>query len=115
MNFYSARLLYIVLVDDRPCKSHTWEETVVVFRARDWIHAFARALDVGHSHEIEYLNHKQQKVRWALVEIEHLELVGKRVDGQEVMYRLRTRRSKKVIPFNAKFHPENSPPPQTYY
>jgi hypothetical protein len=115
VNFYSARLSFVVLVDDgQPRKTHTWDEIVVVFRARDFDHAFSRALEIGRSHETEYLNCDQQRVRWALVEVENLDFVGKRVDGAEVASRLSRRRSKKEIPFDAQFHPEESHPSQSF-
>jgi hypothetical protein len=43
VDFYSARLLLVILVDDRkPRKTNTWDEIVVTFRARDLDHAFTR-------------------------------------------------------------------------
>ena len=115
VNFYSARLLLVVLVDHgRASKTHTWDEIVVVFRARDFDHAFTRALETGTSYETEYLNCERQKVRWALGEIVTVDFVGKRVEGEEVASRLRRRRSKDVIPFNKKFHPEDSKPSQSF-
>jgi hypothetical protein len=115
VNFYSARLSFVVLVDDgRPRKTHTWDEIVVVFRAQDFDHAFVRALEIGCSHETEYLNCYQRKVRWALVDVENIDVVGKRVDGAEVASRLSRRRSKAVIPFDTQFHPEESKPLQSF-
>ena len=111
MNFYSARLSFVILVDDkRPRKTHTWDDVVVVFRAPDFDQAFAKLLEIGRSHETEYLNSEQQKVRWALVRVEGLDLVGKRIDGTEVASQLSRRRSKKAIPFHTRFYPERSRP-----
>jgi hypothetical protein len=115
VNFYSARLLFVVLVDDGlPRKTHTWDESVVIFRARDFDHAFTRALEIGRSHETEYLNRHSRMVRWALVGIENLDFVGKRVDGAEVASRLNRRRSKQSIPFATKFRPQASKPSQSF-
>jgi hypothetical protein len=115
VNFYSARLSFVVLVDDgRPRKTHTWDEVVVVFRARDFDHAFARALEVGQSHEAEYLNGDQRKVRWALVGIENVDLVGAQVDGAAIASRLSRRRSKAAIPFGKRFRPERSRPAPSF-
>lgn len=115
MNFYSARLSLVVLVDDgQPRKTHTWDEVVVTFRARDFEHAFVRALELGRSHETEYLNADGQRVRWALVEVENLDLVGRRVDGAEVASRLKCRRSKSAIPFDTLFRPEQSRPSESF-
>lgn len=61
MSFYSARLLFVVLVDDGCArKIQTWDESVVTFRAKDSEHAFARALELGKEHETEYFNCKEQ-------------------------------------------------------
>jgi hypothetical protein len=115
MNFYSARLLLVILVDDgKPRKTNNWDEIVVTFRARDLAHAFTRALEIGRSHEVEYQNINEQRVRWALVEIETLDLVGRRLDGAEVASRLKSRRSRSPIPFSRRFHPEKSQPAQSF-
>jgi hypothetical protein len=115
VNFYSARLLLVILIDDgRPRKTHTWDEIVITFRARDFAHALSRAVEIGRSHETEYLNCDHHRVRWALVEVTTLDRVGKRVDGAEVASRLMRRRSKTAIPFDAQFHPEDSSPSQSF-
>ena len=115
MTFYSARLLFVILIDDgKPRKRHDWDEIVVVFRARDFGQAFERALEIGRSQETEYLNYQQHKVRWAFAEVATLDIVGKRVDGVEVASRLFSHQSKEPIPFNTQFHPENSRPSQSF-
>jgi hypothetical protein len=115
VNFYSARLSLVILVDDgKPRKTNTWDEIVITFRARDFDHAFDRALEIGRSHEAEYRNAYDQRVRWALVEVETLDRVGRRLDGAEVASRLKSRRSKKAIPFGTRFHPEKSEPGQSF-
>ena len=115
MDFYSARLSLVVLVDDgRPRKTHTWDEVVIVFRAKDFTHAFRRALEIGRTHETEYFNCRGQKVRWALVEVENVDRVGRRVDAAEVASRLSRRRSKEVIPFDTVFRPADSEPGQSF-
>ena len=115
MNFYSARLLLVILVDDeKQRKTNTWDEIVVTFRARDFDHAFRRALEIGRSHEVEYWNVRNQRVRWALVGIENLDHVGRRLDGAEVASRLKRRRTKSPIPFSQRFHPEKSEPAQSF-
>lgn len=115
VNFYSARLLLVILIDDgRPRQTHTWDEIVVTFRARDFVHAFMRALEIGRSHETEYENCDHRRVRWALVEVMTLDCVGRRVDGAEVASRLFRRRSKAAIPFDMRFRPEDSTPSQSF-
>jgi hypothetical protein len=109
MDFYSARLLFIVLVDDgRPRKKNMFDETVIVFRARHRTDAMKRALKIGRSHETEYKNENGNRVRWALVEVVNLDWIGRKADGQEVASHLHYRRSKRPIAFDKKFHPEAS-------
>lgn len=115
MDFYSGRLMLVILIDDgRPRKTNDWDEIVVTFRARNFDHAFARAVEIGRTHETEYKNFKQQRVRWAFVQVMALDYVGKRVDGAEVASRMFRRRSKVAIPFSEKFRPEDSEPSQSF-
>ncbi|HET7625526.1 MAG TPA: DUF4288 domain-containing protein [Verrucomicrobiae bacterium] len=110
MEFYSARLLFIILVDDgRPRKKNHFDESVVVFRAKDFTDAFKRALKLGKSHETDYRNDKGQRVRWALVDILNLDWVGK-IDGKEVASKLHYRTQSKSITAQKKFHPQRSQP-----
>ena len=111
MQFYSARLLYITLVDDRrPRRRQLCDETVIVFRAHDFDHAFRRALTLGLRAETAYRNGEGQRVRWALTEIQTLDLIGRGVDGAEVSSRLHDRSFSKPVPFRMKFRPEKSRP-----
>ena len=115
MKFFSARLSVVSLVDDgKTGKTNLWDEVVFVFRAKDFDHAFNRALELGRAQETEYLNFKQQKVRWAFVKVETLDLLGKSIDGKEVSSCLNHRRSKAYIPFDGKFNPEDSQPSQSF-
>jgi len=115
MDFYSARLLYVVLVDDRrPRRRNLYNESVVVFRARDFDHALKRALALGRAAEHHYDNHRGQTVRWALVEVLNLDHVGRRVDGGEVASALRTRVASKPLAFGTHFHPEHSRPKESF-
>ena len=115
MDFYSARLLVICLVDDgRPRKTNMYDESVVVFRARDFDDALKRALEIGRACETEYENEKGQKVRWALVKIANLDRVGRKVDGKEVASHLHDRRSQEPIPFDQRFEPERNEPSQSF-
>ena len=114
MKFYSARLLYIILIDnERPRRRNDYDETVVLFRARDFEHAFVRALELGRAAETQYLNVRGQAVRWALVEVVTLDCVGPRVDGQEVASKLHARTAPKPVPFKTRFRPERSRPNQS--
>ena len=111
MDFYSARLLFICLVDDgKPKKNNMYDESVVAFRARDFKDAFNRAIKIGRAREQTYLNADSQKVRWAFVEILNLDWVGRKIDGAEVASKLHYRQSSKQILPKMKFHPEKSKP-----
>jgi hypothetical protein len=115
MEFYSARLLFIILVDDgKPRKSNHFDESVVVFRAKDLGQAFKRALQLGKSSETTYLNQRGQKVRWTLAEVVSLDWVGREIDGKEVASKLHYRTQSRPIPSNRQFHPERSKPTQTF-
>ena len=113
MIFYSARLLYIILIDGRTRRRNDYDETVVLFRARDFEHAFRRALELGRAGETRYLNTYGRAVRWALVEVVTLDCVGRRVDGQEVASKLHARTAPTPVPFNSRFRPERSRPNQS--
>ena len=111
MDFYSARLLYIILVADGPAKKRNhYDETVIVFRAKSQTHAFERALEIGRDHETDYLNDKEQRVRWALTEIIAVDWIGRAVDGKEVSSCLHYRTSKQPISPDHVFRPETSQP-----
>ena len=115
MDFYSARLLFIIVVDDgRPRRRNHYDESVIVFRARNFDHAFRRALDLGGTREVSYRNHRGETVRWALVRIERLDLVGKKMDGNEVSSRLHYRMSKQAVSSRTRFHPERSKPGSSF-
>ncbi len=114
MDFYSARLNFIVLVEGRPRKTHTWDESIITYRARDYEHAVRRALEIGRSHETEYLNHRGRKVRWALVQVENVDFVGRRLDGVEVASRLDRRRSEEAVPFGRRFRPVSKKPHRSF-
>ncbi len=111
MEFYSARLLYIILVDDGKLrKKNHYDESVIVFRAKDHEHAFEKALELGKEKETKYKNEDGKNVRWAFVEIINLDWVGRKVDGKEVASCLHFRVSKNPISPKRRFHPEKSKP-----
>jgi hypothetical protein len=114
MDYYSARLLYVILVDDgRPRRRNKYDESVLVFRARDFDHAFERALEVGRAAEDCYQNERGQAVRWALVEVLTVDHVGRRLDGCEVASRLHVRTMPQRMPFDMRFRPDRSRPSQS--
>jgi hypothetical protein len=109
MDYYSARLLVVCLVDDgRPQKRNTCDYPFMVFRARDHKHAFQRAFELGKQQETRYKNAKGQWVRWALVQIESVKHLGRTLDGLEIGSLLDVLRSDQPIPFRKRFHPKKS-------
>ena len=115
MDYYSSRLLYVILVKDgRPRRRNHYDESTVVFRARDFDHAFERAIEIGLASEQRYKNVRGQEVRWALVEVSTLDCVGAAVDGREVSSRLHDRLSKVAVPFGTHFTPRRSRPGQSF-
>jgi hypothetical protein len=111
MDFYSARLLFVAFVkNSRAKKSNLYDDSVIVFRARDFDHAFQRALEIGKAKETTYKNPYGQTVRWALVEIVNIDYIGKVVDGSEVASRLHHHIGKEPITLKTCFHPEQSNP-----
>jgi len=115
MDFYSARLLYIILVAEGPGrKRNNFDETVIVFKARNRVSAFARALEIARESETEYLNDKGNKVRWVLAEILNLDWIGRKIDGKEVASKLHSRMQKSPISPNKKFRPEKSQPSESF-
>jgi hypothetical protein len=114
MDYYSSRLLFVILVDDgRPRRRNHYDESIVVFRARDFQRAFERALELGLAAEHQYKNGRGQSVRWALVEVSTLDQIGRQLDGHEISSRLHDRTSPVTIPFGARFSPKKSKPSQS--
>ena len=107
MDYYSARLLIIILVDDgKPKKTNHYDEPVFVFKAQDYEHAFARAIELGGEQETLYKNAAGQDVRWAFVKVAEITFLGKEIDGVEVSSTMSYITSKELIPFGHEFKPE---------
>jgi hypothetical protein len=63
-------------------------EPVHVFQARDDHHSFERALELGRSHNEEYLNRDAESVRWEFIQVLTLDTLGDELrDGHEVWMR----------------------------
>jgi hypothetical protein len=112
--YFSATLLYRVIVDTpRPRRRHLCDETVIVFRARDYDAAFARALVLGRARETTYRNGDGQRVRWLLAEIRTLDQIGATLDGAQVLGGLRHEMADQPLGPRTRFRPEQSKPVQT--
>jgi hypothetical protein len=109
MDFYSARLLVVCLVDDgKPRKRNTCDYPFIVFRAKGYEHALRRALALGKEQEVVYANANGQKVRWAFVGVEEINHLGKNLDGLDVGSRLDVLNTDKAIPFTKRFDPRRN-------
>jgi hypothetical protein len=109
MGYYSARVFVICMVDDgKPRRRYTCDYPFFVFRAKSREQAFERALALGKNQETRYKNHKGQWVRWALVEVEAIKRLGRRLDGVEIGSLMDAHRSAQPISFGKRFHPERS-------
>lgn len=107
MDYYSARLFMIILVDDgKPKKKNLYDESIVVFKADNHDHAFERALAWGKEQELIYKNSRGQDVRWAFVEVAEVRCIGKKIDGVEIISTMFDKISKSAIVFNHEFKPE---------
>lgn len=109
MAFYSARLLYVIIVGDgKPRRRVNSDETVVVFRARDPFDASARALALGRAREAAWRNAWGQRVRYALAEVQTIDRIGTRIDGAEVMSTMQHRTFDRPLSAQSRLHPERS-------
>lgn len=114
MQYFSARLIVVSLVDNgRPKKKNLCNESIVVFKAKDYQHAFERALELGKEQEHTYKNSDNQDVRWAFVKVAEVRCIGKKIDGVEVTSKLFDLALKKPVSFDKQFHPEDKPPHQS--
>lgn len=114
MDYYSARLLVVILIDDdKPKKKNLYDEPIIVFKARDYEHAFACAVEIGKEQETLYKNDKEQNVRWAFVKVAEIRCIGKKIDGVEVISKMSYITSKVPIPFDHQFKPEEQEPHET--
>jgi hypothetical protein len=115
MDFYSARLLIICLVaDGSGRKRNLFDNSVIVFRAKNAEDAFKRALQLGRKREHDYKNSKGQLVRWVLVDILNVDRIGRTLDGKEVASSLHYRTNRRKISPSRIFHPENSKPTESF-
>ncbi|XXY32264.1 DUF4288 domain-containing protein [Sorangium sp. So ce233] len=112
MIWFSSRLRIACLIE--PAGLHRYMDSVHLFKASDLSDAMRRALELGKSHEQEYLNVDGKRVRWLLASVVSLDLIGDDVtDGVEVYSEPVEIRADEFVDFNYKFTPEESEPTQT--
>jgi hypothetical protein len=109
-SWYSARMRIVCLIEG--VGAHSEHHNVHIFRAADFDSAFVRALEIGRTHEGEYLNGDGETVRWRLARIESLDVIrADNLDGAEVYFEPSL--PSEVVAFDAEFHPEAHKPDVT--
>lgn len=85
-SWFSASMRVLCLVEDGG--TNTQDVCVHVFRAKGREDAFSRALELGETHETEYLNQYGKLVRWRFERVLTLDMIGEELDGAEVFSEL---------------------------
>jgi len=88
---------------------------VYVFRAKSEDAALTRALELGRAEEETYLNVDGERVRWALRQIDTLDLLEEgRLGDREVWFEtLAPKEPDSSVPFDIEYKPEDSKPKMT--
>lgn len=91
MGWYSAKLLFVAVVDGRLPADALVEESSRVFQALDLEQAAVRAEEIGHTAVHDYENEDGQTVEWTFVKIIELQELceGTLEDGVEVFSTMR--------------------------
>ena len=106
MEYYSARLLVICLVDDgNPINECTCDYPFIIFKAMNNDDAFKKALEIGKRQETTYKNTQGNNVRWVLAEVEQIWQLGSNIDGIEVGSIMDRWEPDSPIAYNHKFNP----------
>ncbi len=114
MDFYSARLIFVILINDsKPKKRNDCDEAIYVFKADDLGNAFERALELGKAREHTYENCDNRNVRWAFVEVAEVRRIGETVENAEVSSKLLCVSSEEPMAFDSQLRPEDKAPYET--
>ncbi|WP_437305469.1 DUF4288 domain-containing protein [Sorangium sp. So ce388] len=112
MSWFSARVRIACLIESAGLVRYM--DSVHVLKASDFSDAMRRALELGKTHEQEYLNFEGKRVRWLLASVISLDLIGDELmDGVEVYSEPVDIRAGESVDFDHKFSPEESEPTQT--
>lgn len=110
--WFSTNVRLICLIET--LGSHRYNDSVFVFKSKDFDTAFQRALELGRSLESEFMNGDDQKVLWRLKEIISIDQIGDEfLDGAEVYSEPVEIPENEMTDFSAQFEPEKSEPTQT--
>lgn len=82
IQWFSARVRLVCLMEGSG--ADRFQDSVIVFRARDFRDAFQRALTIGHDREETYLNGHGERVAWKFKEVFSLDIIQGELDGTEV-------------------------------
>jgi hypothetical protein len=112
MSWFSSKIRLVCLIE--PKGAVRYQDSVLIFTAKDFEDALRRAVTLGKSKEEEYRNIEGQRVVWQLKEVISLDKIpGESLDGAEVYSEPIDLASGEIIPFDTEFHPELSKPTQT--
>jgi hypothetical protein len=108
--WFSASMRIVCLIEHDGATSQ--DECVHIFRADGWDGALRRAIELGRSHERDYVNADGDRVRWRLDRVMTLDMLrAEQLDGAEVFS------SPSDVSggssFETQFHPEEHQPDQT--
>lgn len=107
--WYSACFRLVCLIEREG--SHRYQDSVVLMLATSFKEAFNRTLEIGRSHEQEFLNADGDRVRWRLKEIISLDILGNEdLDSREVYSQPVDVPQEEHCPFDQEFEPEKSEP-----
>jgi hypothetical protein len=107
MKLYSTCLRIACLIDNQGLESYM--DSVHLIRAENKNEAFEKALKLGYSHEQEYLNGENHKVRWVFKQVISLDSLGNlELDGLEVYSQPVDLVKNAIEPFDIQYKPAES-------
>ena len=110
--WYSAGLTFFIIRDGEGI----WQQvdSVVLLRCKSFQDAFASAIEFGRREEREYMNAKDERIRWAFVRVATIDELGLQLEGpREVWSQPREPENGEVATIDSCFDPESNLPGQT--
>ncbi len=110
--WFSASIVVAILIESAGLDGEM--VSVVLVRADEFDEAFQKALLRGYEMEEVYTNKYGQRVRWAFVRVETLDMLPEVLgDGVEVHSRFSRNAPDSSVPFDKEFDPRGSSPDQS--
>jgi len=109
--WFSSKLRFVIMV--APVGGDILNDRVILFKAKDFDHAFQRALAIGEMSENEYLNDEANLVSWKFMEVISVDVIRSNLDGAEIYSEPIHLSEEKMIPYGTEFNPRASEPIQT--